>query len=124
LGLAFQVRDDWLGIWGESAVTGKSRDCDLGRRKVTYPVVAGYRAMGTAERRRFERLFRAHRSNGHDDAAELRSMLEHQRADDLAAAAGGELAGQAIALVDGCSFATEHRDQFEEFACYVANRPR
>ncbi len=51
------MRDDWLGIWGEPAETGKSRDCDLGRRKVTYPVLAGYAAMTSLERRRFRALF-------------------------------------------------------------------
>ena len=42
LGLAFQVRDDWLGTWGDPQVTGKGRSGDLRRRKLTYPVVAAY----------------------------------------------------------------------------------
>ena len=31
LGLAFQVLDDWLGIWGDAAVTGKSTDTTWSR---------------------------------------------------------------------------------------------
>jgi geranylgeranyl diphosphate synthase type I len=41
LGLAFQVQDDWLGIWGEPAVTGKSAASDLEKRKKSLPVVYG-----------------------------------------------------------------------------------
>jgi geranylgeranyl diphosphate synthase, type I len=41
LGLAFQVQDDWLGIWGDSAVTGKSVDSDLVTGKKTLPVLYG-----------------------------------------------------------------------------------
>lgn len=39
LGLAFQLIDDVLGIWGEPAVTGKPVGADLRGRKKTYPVV-------------------------------------------------------------------------------------
>lgn len=39
LGLAFQIEDDILGIWGDPALTGKPRAADLYRRKVSLPVV-------------------------------------------------------------------------------------
>ncbi len=39
LGLAFQIRDDLLGIWGDSSVTGKSAQTDIERRKKTLPIV-------------------------------------------------------------------------------------
>jgi geranylgeranyl diphosphate synthase type I len=41
LGLAFQVQDDRLGIWGDSAMTGKSNESDLVTRKKTLPVLYG-----------------------------------------------------------------------------------
>lgn len=39
LGLAFQIQDDWLGIWGDEALTGKPTADDLRRRKKSLPVV-------------------------------------------------------------------------------------
>ena len=41
LGLAFQVQDDFLGIWGDPEVTGKSAASDLLTRKKTLPVLFG-----------------------------------------------------------------------------------
>lgn len=41
VGLAFQVQDDYLGIWGEPSVTGKSNTNDIARKKKTYPVILG-----------------------------------------------------------------------------------
>lgn len=41
LGLAFQIRDDILGIWGDPAVTGKSAATDIVSRKKSLPVLYG-----------------------------------------------------------------------------------
>lgn len=41
LGLAFQVQDDILGIWGDESVTGKSVATDIKTRKKTLPVLYG-----------------------------------------------------------------------------------
>jgi geranylgeranyl diphosphate synthase type I len=41
LGLAFQVQDDILGIWGEETVTGKSVGGDLVEGKNSMPILVG-----------------------------------------------------------------------------------
>jgi geranylgeranyl diphosphate synthase type I len=41
LGVAFQVQDDWLGIWGDTSLTGKSTYSDLATGKITLPVLYG-----------------------------------------------------------------------------------
>ncbi|HEX2908022.1 MAG TPA: polyprenyl synthetase family protein [Phototrophicaceae bacterium] len=41
LGLAFQIRDDILGIWGDPSVTGKSAATDILSRKKSLPVLYG-----------------------------------------------------------------------------------
>jgi geranylgeranyl diphosphate synthase, type I len=41
LGLAFQVKDDILGIWGDEARTGKSAATDIETKKKTLPVLYG-----------------------------------------------------------------------------------
>ncbi len=41
LGLAFQIQDDILGIWGNEALTGKSAATDISTKKKTLPVLYG-----------------------------------------------------------------------------------
>jgi geranylgeranyl diphosphate synthase type I len=43
LGVAFQLLDDLLGIWGAPDMTGKSASDDMRQGKKTYPVVFGLR---------------------------------------------------------------------------------
>jgi geranylgeranyl diphosphate synthase type I len=48
IGLAFQLIDDMIGIWGDTAVTGKPVGADLAARKKSLPVVAALRAESPA----------------------------------------------------------------------------
>ena len=41
IGLAFQIQDDILGIWGDPALTGKSAGNDILRRKKSLPLLYG-----------------------------------------------------------------------------------
>ena len=42
MGIAFQIRDDILGIWGNSSVTGKSAATDIQSKKKSLPVLYGW----------------------------------------------------------------------------------
>ena len=41
LGMAFQIKDDYIGIWGDPKITGKSAVSDLVSKKKTLPVIFG-----------------------------------------------------------------------------------
>jgi geranylgeranyl diphosphate synthase type I len=56
MGVAFQVVDDMLGIWGDPALTGKPRYSDLQSRKKSIPVVAALTA-GTAAARELAAVY-------------------------------------------------------------------
>jgi geranylgeranyl diphosphate synthase type I len=72
IGLAFQLVDDLLGIWGEPAVTGKPVFSDLRSRKKTLPVTWTLEAGGTAGRELARWLARP----GEPAEAELRAAAE------------------------------------------------
>ncbi len=51
LGLAFQAEDDYLGIWGDAALTGKSTDSDLVTGKKSLPILFALNKNGEFSRR-------------------------------------------------------------------------
>ncbi|WP_228838643.1 polyprenyl synthetase family protein [Nocardia amamiensis] len=59
VGEAFQLRDDILGVFGTTAVTGKTSDSDLGQHKATTVVVAARRLADSAAGRELTELLSA-----------------------------------------------------------------
>jgi geranylgeranyl diphosphate synthase type I len=76
LGLAFQLVDDLLGIWGASASTGKPVGADLRARKNSLPVVAAMNS-GTAAGEELRSLYRSGALNpeADDDAVARATAL-------------------------------------------------
>lgn len=114
LGLAFQIQDDILGIWGDEAVTGKSAASDILTRKKSLPVVyaLGSPQVGEELRARYAQpiapeglpavldlLARA----GAQDYARQAARAAHQAALEALQASGvlsnGHEAGQALLAI-------------------------
>ncbi|WP_280408326.1 polyprenyl synthetase family protein [Nocardia brasiliensis] len=75
LGLAFQLIDDILGIWGDPATTGKPAGGDLLRRKRSYPVVAAL-ASGTAAAIELDKLYRSSKPMTMTDVARAAAAVQ------------------------------------------------
>jgi geranylgeranyl diphosphate synthase type I len=74
LGLAFQLNDDLLGIWGAQDATGKHAS-DVSHRKKTLPVIYAAEHAGPEDRARLQALY-ATRTATPDEIAEIVAILE------------------------------------------------
>ncbi|NTW01867.1 MAG: polyprenyl synthetase family protein [Oscillochloris sp.] len=97
LGLAFQIEDDILGIWGDPELTGKPRAADLYRRKVSLPVVYALRHAADADE-----LAAIYSQPALDDAAVHRvlDILDSANSRDYCAAIAAEHHHAALAALD------------------------
>ena len=75
LGMAFQLVDDLLGIWGDPAVTGKPTGSDLASRKKTLPVVFAL-SSGTSAAEELAALYRLDRSWTHAELTRAAALVE------------------------------------------------
>jgi geranylgeranyl diphosphate synthase type I len=102
LGLAFQIVDDLLGIWGDPGVTGKPVYSDLRSRKKSLPVVAAL-VSGTDAGRELAALYRRGRQPAGIDLGRAADLVElaggrawsRTKADELVARALSELTAAA-----------------------------
>lgn len=72
LGLAFQIEDDLLGIWGDPHVTGKPYAADLLQRKVSLPIIRALRDQHAGARLR--QLYSQPTLDEHDVRAALDAL--------------------------------------------------
>lgn len=98
LGLAFQVNDDVLGIWGQEQVTGKEPS-DLAKRKQTLPVLYALEHAAPGDRQRLLELYGRPEPTA-DEVAEARSILERSGALDYARAEARRFRDEALAALD------------------------
>jgi geranylgeranyl diphosphate synthase type I len=94
LGLAFQVQDDILGIWGESETTGKSTESDLVAGKKTLPVIYGLQQKSDFTQRWLAGPITA------GEVPELIILLESTGAKTYAQEKADRLTNQALAALD------------------------
>jgi geranylgeranyl diphosphate synthase, type I len=118
LGIAFQIRDDWLGTWGDTTVTGKGCGGDLARRKLTYPVVVGQSRLRGAARREFRRLYT--RTGG--DESRILALLDEAGAADAVTVELEHRSRSALRLVEACRLAEDAVDDFREIVDFIAER--
>ncbi len=75
IGRAFQIRDDYLGIWGDASETGKSNDNDIRRRKKSFPVVYGFEHASGSAKEELISIYNKEIDND-DDVAKVMTILE------------------------------------------------
>jgi len=119
LGLAFQARDDMLGVWGQEERTGKPA-ADIRRRKKGLPVAYALARGGRAA----ETVARAYASPAIGDAevARVLQALEEAGARDYCLALAREKKAEALSLLAGLDLAPGPRRELEELADFLLER--
>jgi geranylgeranyl diphosphate synthase, type I len=97
LGLAFQIQDDVLGIWGDPVVIGKPAAADLYRRKLSLPVIHALR--GAEEREVLAQLYRKE-STSDEDVRRMLGILDQAGARDYTEGVAAFYHQQALAALD------------------------
>ncbi len=116
LGLAFQVVDDYLGIWGDSALTGKSTDSDLVSRKKSLPVL-----FGLSQNKRFAKRWQSGPIAA-SEAAELSACLAEEGAKEYTGNIADRLTGEALTSLLSTGGDEESTSALQELANMLLRR--
>jgi octaprenyl-diphosphate synthase len=115
LGVAFQIADDVLDIWGEERAAGKSLGTDLEKQKLTLPLI---RLLATAPPATASAVRRLLADAGPQTRHELRPHLDSSGVLEYAGDRAGEFAARAAAALDALPDSPA-RGTLRELAAYV-----
>ncbi len=97
LGVAFQIADDVLDLWGEERATGKSLGTDLEKQKLTLPLI---RLLETSTPEAAEALRRTLAEARPSDREKVRDLLDQSEALAYAWSQAERYASKAAAALD------------------------
>jgi geranylgeranyl diphosphate synthase, type I len=112
LGIAFQLNDDLLGIWGQEQATGKV-PTDVARHKKTLPVMYAFQHAGPEDRERLAELYGLP-DPGDEQIAEVVAILERSGARDFTRAEAQRYRDECLAELDALTIvAPEAREKLK-----------
>jgi len=120
LGVAFQVRDDALGVWGTSEQTGKPAGADIRRHKKSLPIIYGLAAEGPQG----EVVRSVYRKSSLDenDVAQVMTALESLRAREYCQGLARDKKREALSHLEGLPLVEERRQELVALADFLLER--
>ncbi len=121
LGLAFQIQDDILGVWGEPEITGKPVADDLRSRKKTLPVIYVLSRENDARAMRLRHIY-SQDTLSEADIAETIAILDEAGAKQQAEQLASHYLNEALAGIDNLQMETQSNEALRELALSVVQR--
>ena len=121
LGLAFQIRDDVLGVWGDADVTGKPVADDIRARKKSFPLVYASGHLDDDAARRLDAIL-ATPDMTDDSVSEVLTLLDATGARAASDEAAHAWAGSALEAIAPLELEPERHADIEALAAFLVQR--
>jgi geranylgeranyl diphosphate synthase type I len=121
IGMGFQIRDDYLGVWGASETTGKAPADDIRRRKQALPILLLKERASQAERNRILRLY-AQDELAPQDVRTVLGLLDAYEVSDSVQLEVMRWHDRALAMLDGLALSGESAATIESLLDGLVNR--
>jgi geranylgeranyl diphosphate synthase type I len=121
LGLAFQIWDDYLGIWGDPEIVGKSSTSDIQQKKKSYPI--SY-ALSHAEEGQVKRLLAVYAKPSLDeqDVATVLGVLDFANAQEQTKELVEDYFAKAMNALDAVNLDNEDYENLRKLAQFIVER--
>lgn len=121
LGLAFQIRDDMLGVWGDSRLTGKPLASDIRRKKKSLPVVYVFQNAKGQQRTELETIYR-NAEVGDTEVSRVLDIMNNLGAQDYSWRMARRYREEALADLKHLSLSQSDQHLFAEVANFLVER--
>jgi len=121
IGVAFQIRDDVLGIWGDPGKTGKPAGADLTRKRCSYPVVW---ALARADGKDRDALLGVRSDSSFAAVTAAIAALEHVGARAAAEKVAAEMHRRAWSALEGRRLEPQAESELRQLTEFLTIRER
>ena len=121
VGIAFQLRDDLLDVYGDPDLLGKPLYADFREGNPTLVSLIAYQHLDAARKAEFERIFALRRKQP-GDLLKLRTLVDETNAAELAAREATEWAERAVRALEAIP-PSPHHALLDQLARGAARRP-
>jgi geranylgeranyl diphosphate synthase type I len=121
IGLAFQIRDDILGIWGEGSATGKPVGADIAHKKKSLPVVQAFEQVVGPDRDILRAAY-AKPAVDDDDVYRVLDVLQRWNCRNFAQGLAEDYRARAMDALARTSILPEDRRGFDDLTSFILER--
>lgn len=121
LGIAFQVRDDFLGIWGDEEYTGKPRGNDIQLKKKSFPIVYALNCRDNEIRDRLIEIY-SREFLSDNDVLSVMVMLDEVYARDYVQVFIDDYISRAYGILYQLDIDSNSRGQFSDILNFLNTR--
>jgi geranylgeranyl diphosphate synthase, type I len=118
LGMAFQALDDWLGIWGDAALIGKSTESDLVSGKKTLPVLYAISQQGHFAQRWKQGKIKP------DEIKDLAKIMMDEGAGEYTEKTADQLTQKALQILEKITYPDEAGNSLKELTNSLLSRKK
>jgi geranylgeranyl diphosphate synthase type I len=124
IGVAFQIGDDGLGIWGDGEKTGKPVGADIKKRKKSYPIVWALNQTDGAGRKELEAIYQKNGELDDSDVERVLTILDDVGSQDQTRTMTSVALERAVGAIDSADINRGLKKDYIGLAGKLANRQR
>ena len=122
IGLAFQLQDDWLDVYGDPKVFGKNIGGDILCNKKTYMLITALEQADEAQRAELERWIQADDYVPAEKIAAVTALYNEIGVGKRCQEKAEALNAEGFAILDSIDLPDERKQVLREYACGMLNR--
>ena len=122
MGLAFQLQDDWLDVYGDPNVFGKNIGGDILCNKKTYMLITALTQADDKQSEELQRLISATDAEPAEKISAVTHIYNEMRIGEQCMAMADSYYAEGLALLDGISLPAERKEMLKQFVCSLMNR--
>ena len=124
LGVAFQLQDDWLDVYGDPATFGKEIGGDIMNNKKTFMLINAMNRATGADRDELMHWLAAENPDRKEKVAALTAIYSRLGISELAIEAMNRYNDRALSVLNSINIPEEARQAFRDFANMLMHRDR